>query len=112
MLREFHNDEFTPNNICCSFVATAIIGAGVVGAGATIYSANKASSAQEQAAQDAANTSMSQFNKVQANLQPYMNAGNSATSTLTSMLPTLTSPVVMNEAALKTTPGYQFNLTQ
>lgn len=95
-----------------SFVATAIVGAGVVGAGATIYSANKASQAQQAAANTAANTAMSQFNTVQGNLQPYMNAGASAQQTLTNLLPTLTQPVTMDETTLRNTPGYQFNLTQ
>ena len=105
-------EEFEPRHYCNSFVATAIIGAGVVGGAATIYSANQAANAQTNAANTAANTALSQFNKVQNNLQPYMNAGNSATTTLTNDLSALTSPITMNEQALQQTPGYQFDLTQ
>jgi hypothetical protein len=41
-----------------------------------------------------------------------MNAGASASSTLSNALPALTAPVTMNESTLQQTPGYQFNLTQ
>lgn len=104
--------KFERKNICSSFVATAVVGAGVIGAGASIYSANKAASAQESATQTAANTAMTQFNTVQGNLQPYMQAGNNAETTLTNILPQLTAPVTMDESTLQQTPGYQFNLTQ
>lgn len=113
MLRELNSDgEFIRKNICFSFVGTAIVGAGVLGAGATIYSANKAAQAGQAAANTAANTAMTQFNTVQGNLQPYMQAGAGAQQTLTNMLPTLTAPITMNETTLRNTPGYQFNLTQ
>jgi hypothetical protein len=104
--------EFQPKNVCHSFVGTAIIGASVVGAGASIYGATKAASAQEQAANTAANEAQQQFDVTQSNLAPYRQIGGTASDQLTQMLPTLTAPVVMNEAALKQTPGYQFNLTQ
>lgn len=104
--------DFEPRHLCSSFVATAIIGAGVVGAGASIYSASQASAAQTNAANTAAATSLSQFNKVQTNLQPYIDSGNTAETTLNNQLPSLTAPVVMSEGQVKQTPGYQFNLTQ
>jgi hypothetical protein len=111
--------EFQPKGICYTFVATAIIGAGVLSAGAGIYAATKASSAQEQATATAASIEKQQlaqteanFNTSKNNLQPYIDAGTGAQTTLTNELPNLTSPVVMNESALQQTPGYQFNLTQ
>ena len=105
-------EDFVPKNICHTFVATAIIGAGVIGAGASIYGANKAATAQENATNAAANLAQGEFDTTQSNLAPYRNIGGTAATQLTNMLPTLTAPVVMNEAALKQTPGYQFNLTQ
>lgn len=110
MIWEF--EEYKPKNICCSFVATAIVGAAVVGGAATIYGANTAASAQKSAANTASNTALTQFDTVQNNLQPYIQSGNTAETTLNADLPNLTAPVQMNEAALQQTPGYQFNLTQ
>jgi hypothetical protein len=105
-------ENFEPKNICHAWVATAIIGAGALGAGASIYGVSKAAKAQENASQVAANLAQQQFDTTQSNLAPYRQIGQTASTQLTNMLPTLTAPVVMNEAALKQTPGYQFNLTQ
>ncbi len=104
--------EFQPKHICHAWVATAIIGAGAISAGASIYGANKASKAQENATNAAANLAQGEFDTTQTNLAPFRQIGDVAANQLTTMLPTLTAPVVMNEAALKQTPGYQFNLTQ
>lgn len=111
--------EFQPKGNCYTFVATAIIGSAILGAGTSIYAATKAASAQEQATQTAASIEKQQIANTQANfnvsknnLQPYVNAGTGAETTLTNELPSLTAPVVMNESALQQTPGYQFNLTQ
>lgn len=52
------------------------------------------------------------FNKMQGNLQPYMDEGTNANTLLNAQLPGLTAPINMNETALQQTPGYQFNLTQ
>ena len=95
-----------------SFVATAVIGAGVLGAGATIYGANTAASAQENAANTAANTQLSMYNTTNQNLAPYRAIGGQAAGQLSTQLSSLTSPIVMDEATLENTPGYQFNLTQ
>lgn len=95
-----------------AWVATAIIGAAAVGAASTAYSANKASAAQTAAAQQAANTSLSMYNTTRGDLVPFRDIGNTAATELTNKLPTLTSPIVMDEAQLKQTPGYQFNLKQ
>lgn len=95
-----------------SFVATAVIGAGVLGAGATIYGSSKAADAQTSAAQTAANTALTQYNTTRGDLAPYRDIGGTAATQLTSQLSNLTAPITMDEATLKNTPGYQFNLTQ
>jgi len=95
-----------------AWVATAIIGAGAVGALATGYAANKAASAQEQAAQTAANTQLGMYNTTRSDLAPFRDIGNVASADLTNRLSELTSPIVMDQATLEKTPGYQFNLTQ
>lgn len=93
-------------------VAVAVIGSAVVGAGATAFGASKAADAQKDAANAASGTQMAMFNKMQKNLQPYMDLGTQATGMMTNKLGDYTAPVVMDQAALEKTPGYQFNLTQ
>ena len=93
-------------------VAAAIAGAAVVGAGAAIYSSNKAASAEKSAANTASNTQLGMFNQTQQNLSPFIGAGQTAQNQLTQQLPALTAPVVMNQAQLEQTPGYQFQLNQ
>ena len=95
-----------------AFVATAIIGAGVVGAATTAYAANKAASAQTSAANTAAQTSLNMYNTTRGDLSPFRNIGGVAADQLTNRLTDLTSPIVMDQAALEQTPGYQFNKTQ
>lgn len=95
-----------------AWVATAVIGAGVLGAGAQMYSANKASEAQTNAANLAAQTNMNMYNTTRGDLSPYRAIGSTAADQLTSRLSDLTSPIVMDQATLEKTPGYQFNLTQ
>lgn len=95
-----------------AWVATAIIGSAVVGGAVQAYSASKAADAQKSAANTAANLQQGIFDKTQANLAPYINAGNAATTELQNRLPTLTSPITMDQSTLEKTPGYQFNLTQ
>ena len=109
----FGLDEFIDKLTCHSFIGTAVIGAGVLGAGATIYGANKAADAQQSVASNAAiANSKDQFNTTNANLAPFRQIGTDAGSQLTSRLSDLTSPIVMDQATLEKTPGYQFNLTQ
>ncbi len=95
-----------------AWVATAIVGSAVIGGAVQAYSANKAAQAQTSAANTAAGVQESIFNKTQENLSPYIQEGNTATNQLNAQLPTLTSPIKMDETALRATPGYQFNLTQ
>lgn len=108
-------------------VAVAAIGSGIIGAGATMIGANTAADAQTQAAADASATQMSMFDKMQGNLQPYMDLGGAGINQLTAQMGNLTgqpalpqggriqlptAPGPMDEATLRATPGYQFNQTQ
>jgi hypothetical protein len=95
-----------------AWVATAIVGSAVIGGAVQAYSASKAASAQTSAANTAAQTQKDIFNQTQKNLSPYIQEGNTATNQLNAQLPTLTSPITMDETTLRNTPGYQFNLTQ
>lgn len=97
---------------CNAWVAAAVIGAGALGAGATIYAAGKASDAQTNAANTAAQTSLHMYDTTRGDLSSYRDAGAAATTELQSRLPFLTSPIVMDQANLEKTPGYQFNRTQ
>lgn len=95
-----------------AWVATAVIGAGVLGAGATIYGANKAADAQTAAANQASALQQQQYQTTRSDLAPYRQLGQTGSDQLTSRLSELTSPIVMDQATLEKTPGYQFNLTQ
>lgn len=53
-----------------------------------------------------------QYQQTRADLAPYNQAGQSATNMLLQQLPSLIAPVTMDEATLRQTPGYQFNLNQ
>src|SRR6185437_10895506 len=81
---------------------------GVVGAGASLMGAN----AQANAATQAAQMQKDQYNQTRSDLLPYNQAGQAATNKLTAELPSLTAPINMDEATLRNTPGYQFNLDQ
>lgn len=89
-------------------VATAIIGSAVVGAGASIMGAN----AQADATNNASAQQMAMYKQTRADLLPYQQFGQVGANMLQGQLPTLTSPITMDEATLRNTPGYQFNLQQ
>lgn len=94
------------------WVATAIVGGSAISALATSYAANKASSAQTNAAQKAQDTALGMYNTTRGDLQPFRQIGVDAGNRLTSRLGEFTSPIVMDQAALEQTPGYQFTRTQ
>ena len=94
------------------WVATAILGGSVISSAAGIYGASKASSAQQSAAQQGIAAQQQMYNQTQKYLAPYRQTGQGASSLLASQLPSLEAPVVMNEATLQQTPGYQWNLQQ
>jgi hypothetical protein len=93
-------------------VAVAILGAGAVGAAANAYGSYEASKTQANAAQNAANLQMAMYGQTRSDLAPYRGYGQQAGDVLMSRLNELTSPIVMDQATLEKTPGYQFNLTQ
>lgn len=95
-----------------SWVATAIVGSAAIGAGTQIYTSGKAADAQKGAADQAASQSLKIYNDTLQDLAPYRDIGTKAANQLTDQLPYLTSPIVMDQANLEKTPGYQFNLTQ
>ena len=63
-------------------VAAAVVGSAVVGGVAQSSAASKAAKAQQNAANQANDTQMNMFNTTQANLQPYMQTGESANKAL------------------------------
>lgn len=89
-------------------VATAIIGSAVVGAGASIMGAN----AQADATKSASAQQMAMYQQTRKDLQPYQQFGQVGANMLQGQLPSLTAPITMDEATLRNTPGYQFNLNQ
>lgn len=106
--------EYEPKGIYCNIIGTgtAILGAGLIGAAATAYSANKASEAQTGAANQAGQIAMGMYNTTRGDLAPFRQIGTNAAGELERRLPFLTSPIVMDQAALEQTPGYQFTKTQ
>lgn len=103
---------------------TGIMGAASVGSGiANIFGAQSAADAQKAAADKAAGATLAQqekglaaqkdyFNQGTAALKPIADAGSGVYADLVKQLPDLTAPIVMDQAALEQTPGYQFNLKQ
>lgn len=102
---------------------TAAAAAGIGGGIANIFAAQSASGAQQQAAQQATNsttgllnsglnTQQGLFTQGNAPLSNIAMQGQQAYQNLNNAIPGLTAPIVMNQAALEKTPGYQFNLSQ
>lgn len=112
-MKSFYIDyeDFMEGNRCNAFVATAIIGAGALAAGATIYASSKASAAQQNAANTAANTAQGFYNTTRGDLADYQAAGQDATKKLQDAN-YYTDPIVMDQATLEQTPGYEFTKTQ
>lgn len=109
--------------------ATGVPGGAQIGgaignvAGSAISAGGAHDAAQTQA--NASNNSIAyqqhMFDTTQANLQPYMGIGKQAVNALTSATgldgtnplgSALLKPITMDEATLRQTPGYQFNLQQ
>lgn len=107
MARCFDDAPYSLASSVCH-VATAIIGSAVVGAGASIMGAK----AQADATKDASAQQMAMYKQTRADLMPYNQAGQQANAMLSGQLNSLTKPIVMDEATLRNTPGYQFNLQQ
>ncbi len=93
-------------------VGVGIAGAGLLSAGSSMFGSSSAADAQVKAAQIAAATQMAMYKQTREDLSPYNQGGQTALGQLQGMLPQLTSPIQMDQAALQNTPGYQFNLSQ
>ena len=104
-------EDYIDPLLCNAWVATAVIGGAVIGGAASIYGANKAASAQENAANRASDTSMAMYGQTRADLYPYNIGGQTALGKLTDAN-FYADPIVMDQAALEKTPGYQFTKTQ
>jgi len=95
-----------------AWVATAIVGSAVIGGISQSYAASKAADAQKEAANNAIALQQQQYQQTRSDLSPYRQIGQTASDQLTSRMGELTSPIIMDQATLEKTPGYQFNLTQ
>ncbi|MGV0879437.1 DNA transfer protein p32 [Martelella sp. FLE1502] len=89
-------------------VATAIVGSAVVGAGASMA----ASSKQAKATDKASDQQLAMYSQTREDLYPYRNLGEYGKNMLSAQIDSLSSPIVMDQATLEKTPGYQFNLYQ
>ena len=92
-------------------VAGAVVAGGVMSAGASLVGSSTQASAAQTAAQEQATASANalatekqQFGVAQTAEQPYINAGNTATSTLTA----LETPGASQTSTLSQLPGFQF----
>lgn len=93
-------------------LAAAVVGAGALGAGATMFGASKAASAQTKAAAIAAAQQKAMYDQTRADLGPYREYGGNAMQALQDTQGYWGSPIVMDQAAVEQTPGYQFTLKQ
>lgn len=100
------------SKFCNVWVATAIAGAAVVGGIVNAYTTNKAVDAQTAAQDKSIAQQKAQYTQTRSDLAPYREMGVNASNELQTRLPFLTSPIVMDQAALEQTPGYQFTKTQ
>ena len=96
---------------------TALLGAGALSAGASIFGATsqasaeqKAIAAQQQMLSQGLSWAGQEQTAAQGALNPFISAGQGAMSTYQAALPGLTKP--FSAAALPTTPGYEFALSQ
>lgn len=89
-------------------VGAAIGISGVVGAGASLMGGKM--QADSTAAASAQQKAM--YDQTRSDLMPFQQAGQQGTNMLVQQLPDLTKPIIMDEATLRQTPGYQFNRNQ
>src|SRR4051812_38164669 len=92
--------------------AVPIAVATTIGSVAKGIQADKAAGAASRAASNASTIEQQKLDQTQSEFQPYLDTGAQANTALSSRLGELTSPVVMDQAALERTPGYQFNRNQ
>ncbi len=92
--------------------AVPIAIATTIGSVAKGVAADKAAGVASRAASNASTIEQQKLDQTQSEYQPYLDTGTQANSLLSSRLPELTAPVVMDQAALERTPGYQFTRNQ
>lgn len=94
-------------------ISALIGGAAMLGGAALSSSAAKsAANTQASAANRAADVQMEMYNRTRADLRPFMEGGAQGFNALMANLDRLTAPIVMDQATLEQTPGYQFALKQ
>lgn len=93
-------------------MAAAVIGAGALGAVGTAVAASSAAEAQQNAAAQSSATQRQMYEQTRRDLTPYNQAGQQGMNMLMGRMGEFTSPIIMDQAALERTPGYQFNLSQ
>jgi hypothetical protein len=87
-------------------------GLGFLGSQNQANASREASNQQAQVQAQALQAQMIQNQRNQENIAPYLATGSGAAGQLTNRLTELTSPILMDQASLEKTPGYQFTLNQ
>lgn len=87
-----------------SWVAAAIGGSALLGAGVSLYGASKASDAQAGASANALAFQQAQNDRIQANIQPFINAGGVALGRL--------GESYLNPGSVTANPDYMFGFNQ
>lgn len=105
--------DLSKNKFCNVWAVAAVVGGaavvnGIVGA----YTASQGVDAQTAAQNKAIAVQQQQYQQTRSDLSGYRDMGGSAGKELQDRLPFLTSPIVMDQATLEKTPGYQFAKTQ
>lgn len=102
--------------VAIGVAGVASAGAAIAGSKAQSSATTKASKTQQDAQKYAADVERGMYDTTRGDLLPYNTAGQTATnalisSTIGQQQPQY-QPVVMDQATLENTPGYQFNLAQ
>lgn len=92
-------------------IGVASVGASIIGGNAQADAARHAADVQGQAAANANALSQEQFDKTQANIQPFVQSGQNALPNLNALLGTGGDPSSAL-ATLQKMPGYQFTMDQ
>jgi hypothetical protein len=110
-----------------SAIATAIVGGAVIGGVASAYGSKTAADTQANAQESAQAQQMQMFNTIEGQEQPFLQAGQGATSALSSLLgitpggaaglpngylTQTTGPFSFNPSSVTSSPGYQFAQSQ
>jgi hypothetical protein len=104
-------------------VTGVLAASAIAGAGANIFGAQSAADAQREAAAAGSKaiadqqakglaTQKSYYDQGAAALQPIADTGSAVYKDLVSRLPDLTAPIVMDQATLEKTPGYEWTQAQ